>query len=244
MKSGAEFFNDDAQFQKYMSGRQRAENANVTLEKPIFDVLVGDLKDKRILDLGCGDGEFGVEAIDADCQSYVGLEASKQMVAVAQDNLKDTDAQIIETLLEDWTYPTAQFDLIVSRMTLHYVEDLEALFQQVHQSLTSGGRLVFSVVHPVITSSNKSAEAGGLREDWIVDDYFVTGARKVHWMGDYVTQYHRAIEDYFRVMQKAGFLVEDLRESRPIRENFSHDALFERRQRIPLMLFLAGRKIE
>lgn len=243
MKSGAEFFNDDAQFQKYMSGRQRSENANVTLEKPVFDALVGDLTGKRILDLGCGDGEFGTEAIEAGCKSYIGLEASKQMVTVAHDNLKDTDAQIIETLLEDWAYPLTQFDLVVSRMTLHYIEDLEVLFQQVYQSLVEGGRFVFSVVHPVITSSNKSAEAGGQRQDWVVDEYFVTGARKVLWMDEYVTQYHRTVEDYFKLVQNAEFQVEHLRESRPIRENFSHDELFERRQRIPLMLFLAGQKI-
>ena len=69
---------------------------------------------------------------------------------------------------------------------------------------------------------------------WIVDDYFVTGRRVTTWMGDEVVKYHRTVEDYFTTMQAAGFTIESLRESHPQRARFTDDALFARRQRIPL----------
>lgn len=71
---GPAFYDDEGIFATYSAGRQRPYNANDTLEKPIFDELVGDLTGRRILDLGCGDGGFGREALQAGCLSYLGLE--------------------------------------------------------------------------------------------------------------------------------------------------------------------------
>ncbi len=75
-----------------------------------------------------------------------------------------------------------------------------------------------------------------------MDDYFVQGPRSVYFMGDQVEQKHRTVEDYFGMLQRAGFVVEQLRESCPSPEEFADAALYARRQRIPLFLFLAGRK--
>ena len=61
-------------------------------------------------------------------------------------------------------------------------------------------------------------------------------------MGGTVRIYHRTVEDYFRALQDAGFVVEQLRESRPQREQFADQQIYERRMRIPLFLFLAGRR--
>jgi hypothetical protein len=76
----------------------------------------------------------------------------------------------------------------------------------------------------------------------VVDDYFASGARETAWLGGTVRKYHRTIEDYFRALQDAGFVVEQLRESRPRREHFADEQTYQRRKRIPLFLFLAGRK--
>ena len=62
-------------------------------------------------------------------------------------------------------------------------------------------------------------------------------------MGGRVVKYHRTVEDYFGALQQAGFAVEQLREARPSPEQFADPATYERRQRIPLFLILAGRKL-
>ena len=81
-----------------------------------------------------------------------------------------------------------------------------------------------------------------MRQDWIVDDYFSSGRRKVYLKGVFVEQYHHTIEEIFTSLQQAGFHVEHLRESCPRRENFADEQLYERRKRIPLFLFLSGKK--
>lgn len=71
---------------------------------------------------------------------------------------------------------------------------------------------------------------------------FDTGLRVTEWLGGRVEKYHRTVEEYFVALQLNGFVVEQLRESSPQRTHFQDEQTFLRRKRIPLFLFLAGRK--
>lgn len=235
-------FHDEQLSDTYQARRHRRQSPNESIEKPIFLQLLGNVENKRILDLGCGDGKFGQELFDLGCQSYLGLESSEPMVQSARKNLSATSGQVIHTKIEDWDYPSERFHIVISRLALHYVADLQETFANVHRTLKQNGRFIFSIVHPVITSSDKSRAKGGMRQDWIVDEYFSVGERQVYFMGEKVMQYHRPIEDIYSALQNADFQIEHLRESRPERENFNDEAQYERRKRIPLFLFLASRK--
>lgn len=245
MVSGSEFFDDNDIFETYTQGRKRrSDNPNDALDKPIILELMGNVKYADVLDLGCGAGEFGNLLLDLGCQSYTGIEASSKMVAVARETLVSDKTTVIHADLKNYTYPLDQYHLITSRLALHYIENLHDLFSKLNLSLKQGGRFVFSVEHPVLTSHNESLDiSGGKRSNWIVDNYFKTGQRQVTWMGKDVIKYHRTVEDYFKLLQDAGFAILSLRESKPRRENF-HDALeFERRQRIPMFLFFSAQPL-
>lgn len=239
---GSSFYDDNDVFSTYMQRRQQAESPNDTLEKPVMIGWVGDIRGKRILDLGCGDAAFGQEALAKGCQQYVGVEGSQNMVAAARQTLTGTAGEVIHSTLEAWDYTTAAFDLVVSRLVLHYIDNVQAVFANVHKSLVDGGQFFFSVEHPVITSSDKGWQQGTPRQDWVVDHYFQMGERVTTWMGGTVRKYHRTVEAYFSAAQQAGFTVQDLREGHPQRENFLTDENYQRRQRIPLFLMMALRK--
>ena len=240
--NGSQFYDDDAVFAAYQQMRARSTNANITLEQPTFQALTGSVAKLRLLDLGCGDAAFGREALQQGAQHYVGLEASHNMTAAARTVLAGTRGEVVETAIEAWAYPEGAFDLVVSRLALHYIEDFAAVCAKVLTSLVQGGRFVFSVEHPVMTCSQRGRQGSGVHYDWIVDDYFVTGRRVKQWMGSEVVIYHRTVEDYVLGLQAAGFVLEALRESRPQPELFSDPALYARRLRIPLLFFCAGRK--
>jgi hypothetical protein len=131
---------------------------------------------------------------------------------------------------------------VTSRLALHYIQAIEVLFIRVYQALTEGGRLIFSIEHPVITSCDRAWQNDGPRQDWIVDNYFETGPRVTAWMGGEVLKYHRTIEDYFSALRDAGFVIDALRESRPQRSRFQNEATYERRKRIPLMIFFSAHR--
>ncbi len=240
--AGTAFYDDDVVFATYMQHRRRQDTPNDTLEKPVLSELIGTIDRKRVLDLGCGDAAIGRELLDQGAAIYIGLEGSTKMVALATQTLAGTPHRIIQHTIEDWIYPNAAFDLVIARLSLHYVADLSPLCAQVFRTLVPGGRFVFSVEHPVITSCDRGWPAGSVRQDWIVDNYFDTGLRITTWLGGTIQKYHRTIEEYFTTLQQAGFVVEYLRESCPQREHFRDEQTYERRKRIPLFLFLAGRK--
>jgi len=240
---GIAFYDDNEIFKTYMARRQRADNPNDTMEKPAILELIGDLTNQRILDLGCGDAAFGQEVLAKGCQSYLGIEGSSNMVQKAQQVLAGTSGKVIQAAIENWDYPTQAFDLVVSRLALHYIQDLDAIFSQVYRTLTHSGRFVFSVEHPVITSCDRAWQGQGKRQDWLVDNYFDSGQRITTWMGGRVIKYHRTVESYFVSLRRAGFMVESLREAEPKPAQFGNDAeTYQRRKRIPLFLVMAGQK--
>lgn len=241
-QEGPAFYDQSDVFGWYRAKRDRPHNANNNLEKPVFDDLAGDLNGLRILDLGCGDGRFGQEALEKGAAAYTGLEGSQNMFQAAQSRLAGANATLIDATIQDWDYPTQQFDLVASRLVLHYLEELSPTFANVHRALVPGGRFIFSIEHPVMTCCDRVRRPNALRQDCIVDDYFTTGPRVVSWMGGEVTKHHRTIEDYFQVLLSAGFSVEALRESRPRRELFADEETYLRRLRIPLMLFFSARR--
>ena len=239
---GPSFYDDGDVFATYMRHRGRDETPNDTLEKPDLLDLIGSAVGLRVLDLGCGDAEIGKELLAAGSRSYLGVEPSRNMVAAAHETLAGTGGQVEAATIEAWAYPPKAFDLVISRLALHYIDDIAATFRQVSRTLVTGGRFVFSVEHPVITSCNRGLPPGAKRQDWIVDDYHVPGKRVTHWMGQDVVKYHHTVGEYFDALQGAGFVIARLREGRPRRERFLREETYRRRLRIPLFLLMAARK--
>ncbi|TCS96879.1 class I SAM-dependent DNA methyltransferase [Hazenella coriacea] len=237
---GSRYYDHDEFFHNYNVKRSTKENANDTIEKPIFYNLVDDVSNLNVLDLGCGDGRFGLELLEKGCHRYVGVEGSTNMYQCALKNLNEhKDAQVINQTIEDWDFPTNAFDLVTSRLVLHYLEEIESVFRNIYHSIVQGGRFIFSVEHPVITSTLQKT---GLRTSWTVDQYFINGFREQEWLGSTVQKYHRTIEDYFSTLQIVGFKIKTLRESRPNPKYFIHEETYQRRLRVPLFLFFSARK--
>lgn len=241
-KAGPNFFDDEAVFAIYMQHRRSLDPPNDTLEKPVLTDLIQPIIGKNILDLGCGDAAIGRELLQQGAASYIGIEGSHKMASVARQTLANTCGQVILQRIEDWTYPQAVFDLIISRLALHYVADLAPIFTKVFDAIAPSGHFVFSVEHPIITSCDRGWTAGTRRQDWVVDNYFSTGLRVTNWLGGTVQKYHRTVEDYFHLLQKAGFMITDLREAHPQGEYFQDVETYKRRKRIPLFLMLSARK--
>ncbi len=127
------------------------------------------------------------------------------------------------------------------QMALHYIDDLDAVLQNVHNVLVPGGRLIFTVVHPVITST--SSPNDGPRTDYTVDRYFERGARERQWFGSTVTWHHRTVEDYLTAVQRCGLDFVSLRECEPnLKLLADRPEELERRRRVPLMLLISARR--
>lgn len=239
---GFSVYNEEQFFANYFKRRDRADSPNNAIEGPIVFELLGDVTGTSILDIGCGDGSFGKELIQNGATEYIGVEGSEKMVEAAKANLKAMNGNVIKDSMETYAYPENAFDIVTSRFAIHYVADINQLFRSIHKSLKGNGKFIFSIQHPLTTSSFLSKQTGEKRENWIVDNYFIDGEREEPWIDHVVIKFHRTIEQYFTALRNEGFTILELREGNPKRQHFSSEEEFKRRQRIPLVLAFACEK--
>ncbi|MGM0846685.1 MAG: class I SAM-dependent DNA methyltransferase [Bacillota bacterium] len=239
---GASAYDEREFFESFMSRRERKESPNNAMEKPVILELIGDVRNKKVLDLGCGDGIFGKELLAKGAENYTGIDGSKNMVERALSTINSQKASIQLGNLEKLKINEAKYDLVISRMVFHYIEDLDGLFREVNKAIKPGGKFVFSVMHPVLTSTFDHFSGKEKRTHWIVDNYFESGKRVENWMDHSVVKYHRTLEEYFSLVLSAGFTINNVKEAAPRRELFSNEEEYKRRTRIPLMLILELKK--
>jgi SAM-dependent methyltransferase len=238
------FYDEGELFERYRSAvRPGPWSANFVMEEPALLEALGDVRGLRVLDLGCGDASIGRALLESGCRSYLGIDASARMVEAARDALLGTSGEARRATIEGFSAPPASFDLVISRMALHYVADLDAALAACRGCLAPGGRMAFTVVHPVVTSHDARASGDEQRASWVVDDYFDEGPRDVDWLGERVVWHHRTVEGYVAAFGRAGFRLTALSECAPRPERFGgDDAELARRRRIPLFLLLAGER--
>ncbi|MGG3942587.1 class I SAM-dependent methyltransferase [Peribacillus psychrosaccharolyticus] len=239
---GSSVYDNDDFLSTYLMRRKRQASPNNILEKPVLLQLIGEVRGKKVLDLGCGDAEIGKELLEAGCSFYEGVDGSVNMVGKAQQALTSESSRIHLASMEDWDFPRESYDLVISRLALHYLEDLQKVVQQIHHSLKPGGHFIFSVQHPILTSSINNPEGEQKRSSWLVDDYFKIGNRTEKWMGKDVIKYHRTIEEYFRIINDCGFRVSTLKECTPQRKYFTSEEEYLRRMRVPIILLMSCEK--
>ncbi len=237
------FYRDPVTVGRYLRHRHtEVSSPNLVMEEPALRKALGSLDGLRVADLGCGDASIARSLLTAGAVSYLGVDSSEPMLSAARASLADLPGvRLEEAAIESFTPDPSSLDLIVSRLALHYVADLARVLDACASGLGDGGRLVFTVVHPVITSAEAVTPAGQPRTSWLVDDYFSPGPRARTWLGSNVTWQHRTVGDYVTALLHSGFSVTGLSECAPVRELFAGDqAEFSRRLRVPLFLLVAG----
>src|SRR4051812_41233054 len=119
-------------------------------------LLPASLADKRVLDLGCGLGYFAREARARGALQVIAVDISEKMLAAARQRTDDPGIHYVQAGLDEFAAEAGSFDLVVSTLALHYIADYPALMRHVAGWLRPGGRLAFSVEHPIFTASGTS----------------------------------------------------------------------------------------
>ncbi len=238
----SDFYDRPGVLERYREATAGVSDPQHVMEEPALLEEIGDPRGLRVVDLGCGDAAIGRTLLDAGCASYLGVDGSARMVDTAVETLRGTAGEAVRGDIAGFSAAPGSFDLVLSRLALHYVEDLDGVLAAARGCLSPGGRIVCSTVHPVMTSHDPREDPDALMTDWVVDDYFDGGPRERRWLGETVVWHHRTVEDHLAALRRAGFELTALRECPPRRERFGGDeAEYARRRRIPRFLLLAGR---
>ena len=113
------------------------------LERSLVLDLVGEVRDRSVLDLGCGDGDLAI-ALWRGGARVTGLDASPDMIAAAVARARREHADVVfETgSAAALPFPPGQFDVVVAVTILCFVADAAPVFREIARVLRPGGRLV------------------------------------------------------------------------------------------------------
>lgn len=91
-------YDDEIFFEGYKKIRDNKINANNLFEIPTLFSMLPDLKNKRILDLGCGFGEHCKRFIECGAKRVVGIDISEKILEVARNENSDPNIIYINML--------------------------------------------------------------------------------------------------------------------------------------------------
>jgi ubiquinone/menaquinone biosynthesis C-methylase UbiE len=200
------------------------------------------LEGSRVLDLGCGFGAFARWVREMGAASVLGVDRSENMLSRARAQTQDPGVTYALADIENLALPDASFDLIYSSLTLHYIADFGAVCVAIRRLLVPGGRLVFSVEHPLFTAPSnpgwQTATDGS--KVWPINDYLLEGKRVTEWITPGVVKYHRTVASYVNSLLAQGFHLVRLEEWGPSHEHIAaHPEWADEVHRPPFLLMAA-----
>lgn len=206
-------------FDGYKALRYKANNANLVFEIPALLSLLPDMRGKKVLDLGCGFGDHCKLFVEMGAEKVVGLDISQKMIEVAKIENSSPKIDYVILPMEDVNDIGQTFDLVVSSLALHYVEDFETLIKDSYNLLEEGGSFVFSQEHPLASSHSTgqrwTIDKEGKKVYANISNYGIEGERTVGWFVEDVKKYHRTFSTILNTLTEVGFKIEKIVEPMP-----------------------------
>ncbi|WP_148680404.1 class I SAM-dependent methyltransferase [Halovivax ruber] len=183
---------------------------------PGVEPLLPELSGARVLDAGCGIGEYVGRFLERGAD-VVGFDASAEATAIARKRYGDRATFYRADLTEPLEFvPDDAFDLVFCNLVLDHVEDWKPAFTAFRRHLAPDGELVFTTIHPMRRYRRHRDELSGYHEtDSYVLEWGETDAQ--------IVQYHRPIEEIVDSLGESGFRLDEFREIRPRERYEAHN---------------------
>lgn len=237
-------YDNERFFEKYSQMLRSRKGLQGAGEWSELQKILPDFAGKTVLDLGCGYGWHCQYAADHKAASVLGTDISQKMIEKAREI--NAAPQIVYQCIamEDLCFPEQSFDVILSSLAFHYIEDFETLAANIARWLKPGGDLVFSVEHPVFTaygSQDWYYDENGEILHFPVDNYYYEGCRDAIFLGEPVVKYHRTLTTYLHTLLQNGLELRHIVEPQPPQDMMDLPGMRDEMRR-PMMLLVAATK--
>ena len=216
-------YDNEIFFGEYRKLREREVNANNLFELPTLFSLLPDLEGKKVLDLGCGSGERCIDYLKKGAALVTGVDISEKMLAVAEAENNDPRITYLKMPMEEIGSIDDEFDVVISSLAFHYVEDFGGVVANVYRLLRDGGIFLFSQEHPLATCySGKgdrwTRDENGKKLYANIADYCVERRNDSTWFVEGVQRYHRMFSTIVNTLCDTGFRILKMAEPYPTEE--------------------------
>lgn len=180
---------------------------NEYLEMPSTLELLGNVKDKKILDYGCGSGIY-TALLTKKGAKVKGFDISEEMLKIAKLNNPDVEFK----QGSGYNIPFKEkFDIILASLVVHYMQDWNRMFKEMGRVLNKGGIVIFSTGNPVYEINKNIIVKGKKYKCLGIKNYFKEDLFNGHWTNPYTNKrvtvfaYHKTYETIINTIIKNGF---------------------------------------
>ena len=207
---------------------------------PFFELLPPP--GRLTVDAGCGEGRLSRD-LTARGHNVVAFDASRRMVRAATDAAPHVPAIVADAA----AIPLVDgcCDLVVAYMSLQDMEDLGRAVAEAARVLQTGGHFCIAIVHPM----NSAGRFAGMHADapFVIDGGYMQARQYVDsvsraGMEVSFASVHRPLAEYFGALERAGFVVESLREVTADAASAAERPSRRRWLRLPLFLDIRAMK--
>jgi ubiquinone/menaquinone biosynthesis C-methylase UbiE len=188
---------------------------NEMLEMPRTLRMLGNVKSKKILDLGCGPGRYAHILTDKNAK-IVGIDNSINSLKIAEKEAPE--AKFVLGDIEKLPFKSAEFNIVFSSLVLGHFEKWDKIFSEVRRVLKRNGIFIFSIHNPIRETLEKEKwffrtfrEIKNYFKERILQDNWAKGGRSFP-----IFHHHKTYGTIIRYIASNGFELIDYEDCKPL----------------------------
>ena len=218
------------------------DGADPEYEEQIMPMAAAELAGaRRVLDIGCGDGQVSRLAVNLGADLVVGVDPTWNQVRIAAE--RGGGATFAKAGAAGLPFAARTFDAVVACLVFEHIRDVDAAIAEVARVLEPGGRFCFFLNHPLLQTPNSG---------WI-DDQVLDPPEQYWRIGPYLVEdetieevekdvfipfIHRPLSRYLNALADNGLMLERMNEPAPPAGFLARAAEYAAAATIPRLLYL------
>ena len=174
---------------------------------------------RRILDVGCGDGQISrlAHALDG-VEVVIGVDPTWNQIAVASDRGGATG--FASAFADELPFPDDSFDAVVACLVFEHIDEVDGAIAEVARVLEPGGRFCLFLNHPLLQTPDSGWIDDQVMEPpeqyWRIGPYLVEAEtiEEVE-LGVHIRFIHRPLSRYVNALAANGLYIEQMVEPAP-----------------------------
>jgi SAM-dependent methyltransferase len=199
---------------------------------------------RRVLDVGCGEGQVARLAASASVGAVVGVDPTWAQLTEARR--RAGGPAYVGATAGALPFGSGAFDVVVACLVFEHIDDLDAAIREVGRVLSAGGRFIFFLNHPLLQTPG----SGWIDDHILCEQYWRIGPYLVEDRtleqvdnGVWLPFVHRPLSRYVNALAAEGLLVTQMEEPAPPPGFLARAGEYEQAATIPRLLLLRAEKL-